>query len=75
MVSGFPFILLTTFKSNLYVINFIFLGVIQDLYIDYNKFKGNKVKAKVPQLLHILENYEFTNLINFFLPSKTEEFV
>ena len=41
-------------------------GMITDLYIDHNKFKGNNVKNKVPQLLEILDKYELVALLDFF---------
>lgn len=41
-------------------------GMITDLYIDYNKFKGQNVKNKVPMLLEILDKYELNTLIEFF---------
>jgi len=41
-------------------------GMITDLYIDHNKFKGNNVKNKVPQLLEILDKYELEALLDFF---------
>ena len=41
-------------------------GMITDLYIDYNKFKGLNVKNKVPALLEILDKYDLTTLTNFF---------
>ena len=41
-------------------------GMITDLYIDHNKFKGNNVKNKVPQLLEILDKYELNTLLEFF---------
>ena len=40
--------------------------MITDLYIDYNKFKGQNVKNKVPMLLEILDKYELQTLIEFF---------
>ena len=40
--------------------------MITDLYIDYNKFKGNNVKNKVPKLLEILDKYELVALLDFF---------
>ena len=41
-------------------------GMITDLYIDYNKFKGQNVKNKVPMLLEILDKYELGTLVEFF---------
>ena len=41
-------------------------GMITDLYIDYNKFKGQNVKNRVPMLLEILDKYELMTLVEFF---------
>ena len=41
-------------------------GMITDLYIDKYKFKGQNVKAKVPALLEVLDNYDLQTLIDFF---------
>ena len=41
-------------------------GMVTDLYIDHNKFKGHNVKNKVPQLLEILDKYELNALLEFF---------
>jgi len=41
-------------------------GMITDLYIDKFKFKGVNVKARVPQLLRTLDNYDINALLEFF---------
>ncbi|KAK6172249.1 hypothetical protein SNE40_015952 [Patella caerulea] len=41
-------------------------GMITDLFIDKNKFKGQNVKTKVPALLEVLDNYELKTLVDFF---------
>ncbi|XP_046853164.1 Bardet-Biedl syndrome 7 protein homolog [Xenia sp. Carnegie-2017] len=41
-------------------------GMVTDLYIDKFKFMGMNVKNKVPNLLEVLDNYDLTNLIEFF---------
>eukprot|EP00794_Sanderia_malayensis_P007541 gene7541-8378_t len=41
-------------------------GMITDLYIDKNKFKGQNVKNKVSILMEILDNYDLDTLIEFF---------
>eukprot|EP00118_Oscarella_pearsei_P011995 m.84946 g.84946 ORF g.84946 m.84946 type:complete len:230 (+) comp36418_c0_seq15:2058-2747(+) len=41
-------------------------GMITDLYIDKFKFKGINVKGKVPQLMSVLEEYDFESLVEFF---------
>ncbi len=40
--------------------------MITDLYIDQHKFKGQNVKGRVPQLLDILDKYNFQDLVDFF---------
>uniref|UniRef100_A0A668AFL5 Bardet-Biedl syndrome 7 protein homolog n=1 Tax=Myripristis murdjan TaxID=586833 RepID=A0A668AFL5_9TELE len=42
-------------------------GMITDLFIDKFKFKGQNVKTKVSSLLEILDNYDLTSLLNFFV--------
>ncbi|XP_014678211.1 PREDICTED: Bardet-Biedl syndrome 7 protein homolog [Priapulus caudatus] len=41
-------------------------GMVTDLFIDRHKFRGADVKARVPQLLELLDNYELQPLIAFF---------
>lgn len=45
-------------------------GVVTDLYVDQNKFKGNSVAAKLPQLQHLLNNYSLDALLQFFDASR-----
>lgn len=40
-------------------------GLLTDCYIDYNKLKGINVKLKVPELLRLLNNYDFQKLVAF----------
>jgi len=40
-------------------------GIVKDLFIDYHKFKGTNVKAKVPQLDQVLRDYNLDELIAF----------
>lgn len=47
----------------------ILTGIITDLYVDYNKFKGINVKSKIPKLMEILENYDYNELLHFFRPN------
>lgn len=49
------------------IINFV-LGIVTDLYIDYNKFKGISAKSRIPKLLDILDNYNYEDLLYFFRP-------
>ena len=41
-------------------------GIVTDLFIDFYKFKGQNVKDKVPELLSVVENYDFDTLLAFF---------
>ncbi|EFA01565.1 Bardet-Biedl syndrome 7 protein homolog-like Protein [Tribolium castaneum] len=43
-------------------------GIVTDLYIDYNKFKGCNVKSKLATLREILDEYSYDALIQFFRP-------
>ena len=49
-------------------------GMITDLFIDYNKFKGQNVKNKVPTLLEILDKYELNSLVEFFQDDRQQWF-
>lgn len=44
-------------------------GMITDLYVDYYKFKGMNVKSKLPKLVEQLENYNYEDLLIFFIPT------
>jgi hypothetical protein len=42
-------------------------GVITDLYVDTARLNGiHNIGAKIPQLQHLLANYDLSNLIEFF---------
>ncbi|XP_068907330.1 Bardet-Biedl syndrome 7 protein homolog isoform X2 [Tenebrio molitor] len=43
-------------------------GIVSDLYVDYNKFKGCNVKSKLVRLREILDDYSYDALILFFRP-------
>jgi Bardet-Biedl syndrome 7 protein len=44
--------------------------MITDLYIDKFKFQGLNVKAKVPSLMSVLEDYDLDRLLEFFEEEK-----
>ena len=41
-------------------------GIVIDLFIDKFKFKGINVKHKLERLVHILDNYDFHSLLDYF---------
>lgn len=41
-------------------------GLLTDCYIDRHKIKGINVSAKIPQLIDLLNNYNYENLVSFF---------
>lgn len=41
-------------------------GVLTDLYVDWFKLKGLDVKQKIPDLLTLLDKYDFKELMQFF---------
>ncbi|KAL9702503.1 hypothetical protein quinque_006021 [Culex quinquefasciatus] len=49
------------FKKQPTILNRIY-GILTDLYIDKFKFKGVNVKTKLPQLIDLLEHYEYEEL-------------
>lgn len=58
------------FKKQPTILNRIY-GILTDLYIDKFKFKGVNVKTKLPQLIDLLENYNYDELVHFYSVVKT----
>uniref|UniRef100_A0A182QGI9 Bardet-Biedl syndrome 7 protein homolog n=1 Tax=Anopheles farauti TaxID=69004 RepID=A0A182QGI9_9DIPT len=55
----------TEFRKQPTILNRIY-GILTDLYIDKFKFKGVNVKTKLPQLIELLENYDYDELVQFY---------
>lgn len=55
----------TEFKKQPTILNRIY-GILTDLYIDKFKFKGVSVKTKLPQLIELLDNYKYDELVQFY---------
>ncbi|EAA00146.3 Bardet-Biedl syndrome 7 protein-like [Anopheles arabiensis] len=53
------------FRKQPTILNRIY-GILTDLYIDKFKFKGVNVKTKLPQLIELLENYSYDELVQFY---------
>uniref|UniRef100_A0A182K4S1 RWD domain-containing protein n=1 Tax=Anopheles christyi TaxID=43041 RepID=A0A182K4S1_9DIPT len=53
------------FRKQPTILNRIY-GILTDLYIDKFKFKGVNVKMKLPQLIELLENYSYDELVQFY---------
>ncbi|XP_019539805.2 Bardet-Biedl syndrome 7 protein homolog [Aedes albopictus] len=53
------------FKKQPTILNRIY-GILTDLYIDKFKFKGVSVKTKLPQLIELLDNYKYDELVQFY---------
>lgn len=49
-------------------------GLMTDLYIDRFKLKGTNVKAKVPELIQLLDNYNHESLVKFYGGKINEDF-
>ncbi|XP_053685731.1 Bardet-Biedl syndrome 7 protein homolog [Sabethes cyaneus] len=60
------------FKKQPTILNRIY-GILTDLYIDKFKFKGVNVKTKLPQLIDLLENYNYDELVHFYSVMKSAE--
>lgn len=43
-----------------------FVGVLTDLYVDFNKMKGGNDKLRVPELVALITDYEYNSLVSFF---------
>lgn len=57
------------FKNQPRKLNFLW-GIIADLYNDAAVIKGiHDVSSKIPKLKHILNNYDFDELVHFFKTS------
>ncbi|RHZ27943.1 hypothetical protein DYB26_011303, partial [Aphanomyces astaci] len=41
-------------------------GVLTDLYVDISKFRGVNPKTHLPRLFHLLDQYNFDALVEFF---------
>lgn len=41
-------------------------GLLTDCYIDRHKIKGINVSAKIPQLIDLLNNYNYDKFVSFF---------
>lgn len=41
-------------------------GILTDVYVDWFKLKGLDVKHKIPQLLELLDKYDFKDLMQCF---------
>jgi Bardet-Biedl syndrome 7 protein len=41
-------------------------GIVTDLYVDNHKFKGHNVTHKIPELLQLLQNYDYDAVVRFF---------
>lgn len=53
------------YETDKVVTNRLF-GVLTDLYVDWYKLKGLDVKHKIPQLLELLDKYDFKDLMQCF---------
>jgi Bardet-Biedl syndrome 7 protein len=48
-------------------------GIITDLYIDKFKFKGANMKARIPKLIELFENYNFDEIVQYYGGKKYED--
>lgn len=42
------------------------MGIITDLFVDWNRIQGIDVKRKIPQLQGVIMNGDFTQIVKFF---------
>jgi Bardet-Biedl syndrome 7 protein len=40
-------------------------GIVTDLYVDRHKFDGHRVKHRIPQLMRLLDAYDFDSVVAF----------
>ena len=50
-----------------------FFSILTDFYIDRFKFKGIFVKDKIPELIQLLENYSYVEVLDYFTNIKQNE--
>lgn len=43
------------------------IALITELYTDYNKMKGTNAKLKIPELITIINEYNYKTLISFLI--------
>lgn len=55
----------TDFEKDKLITNRLF-GCLTDLYVDWFKLKGLDVKHKIPNLINLLDKYDYYELIQFF---------
>ncbi|XP_053670850.1 Bardet-Biedl syndrome 7 protein-like [Anopheles nili] len=60
------------FRKQPTILNRIY-GILTDLYIDKFKFKGVNVKTKLPQLIELLDNYSYDELVQFYSVIKASD--
>lgn len=53
------------FEKDKLITNRLF-GVLTDLYVDWFKLKGLDVKQKIPNLINLLDKYDFYELMQLF---------
>lgn len=47
-------------------------GLLTDCFIDRFKFKGMNVKSKIPDLVKLIQSYNYSTLVEYFLGQKME---
>lgn len=60
----------TAYKNDSIILDRLY-GLVTDCYIDRFKLKGINVKTKVPQLLQLLNNYNYEHLVMFLNESNS----
>lgn len=58
--------ILQDFKSDPTVLDRIY-GFLTDFFIDRFKIKGNNVKTKLPQLIELINEYQYDQIVAFFI--------
>lgn len=56
--------IMTAFKNTPAALDRL-IGLVTDAYIDFNKLRGQNAKLKIPELMSILNEYNFDQLIKF----------
>lgn len=48
------------------------IAMITDLYMDFNKIKGANVKLKIPELVALINDYDYKTLVTFLVGSDVQ---
>lgn len=48
-------------------------GLLTDSFVDRFKLKGMNVRSKIPEVVKLIQNYNYSTLVEFFLGQQTQD--